>query len=109
MELHSQEECRSESCFWVEFYFNGVKQNFDPKMCMRSDECTWYELNHYILDVRNFIKTSTNYKSECDLVPPFRMEATTSYCKGFCPLQKQVPLPNPPSQANKMHATTDEL
>jgi len=70
-ELHSTKDCTSESCFWVEVYFNDKAYEFST-ICANPTKCTYEEFLE-LLDDRNFVHTETRYRDECatPFVKPF--------------------------------------
>ena len=64
LELHSTEDCKNQSCFWVEMYANGDILKFDNE-CLQPDKCTYDEFMA-LLESRGFISSDTDYRDECD-------------------------------------------
>jgi len=62
-ELHSTKDCTSESCFWVETYFNEELYEF-ASICSNPGKCSYQEFLD-VLDDRNFVHTETRYQDEC--------------------------------------------
>lgn len=69
-ELHSQEDCTTDDCFWVEIIYNGKLLEFKER-CLDPVRCTYPEFL-IMLTSRDFVPTTSRYFDECAKVwnPP---------------------------------------